>query len=47
MPAEAPVGAQDDPYLRPDLLQRLEQPGQDRPGMLGVVDIRGPQIADQ
>ena len=47
VPAEAAVGAQDDPYLRPDLPQPLDQQGQDRPGMLGAVDVRGPQIADQ
>ncbi len=45
--AEAGIPAQDDPHLRPDPAQAPHQQGQDRPGVFGAVDVRGPQVADQ
>ncbi len=45
--AEAGIPAQDDPHLRPGLAQAPHQQGQDRPGVFGAVDVRGPQVADR
>ncbi len=45
--AEARIGPEDDFHLGPDGTQPLHQSFQDRPGVLGRVDLRGPEIADQ
>jgi hypothetical protein len=39
MAAKAGIGADDDPHLRPDLAQPLDQKRQDRPGVLGGIDL--------
>src|SRR5512142_1079164 len=47
-PAAKPtIGTQDDPNGRPSLSEPLDQQRQERPGVLGTIDITGPEITDQ
>ena len=47
MAAKAAVGAENDLHPRPGPAQALDQQGQYGPGVFGVVDFAGAQIADQ
>src|SRR6516162_10760120 len=44
--AEAAVSPQRDLYFWPAFAQRLDQQGQDRPGMLSRIDVAFAQIAE-
>ena len=47
-PAAKPtIRPQDDPYRRPRLAQASNQQCQDRPGVLGAIEVAGPQLTDQ
>jgi hypothetical protein len=47
VPAKAAVAAQDEAHSRPRLTQLSDQQRQDRPAVLGGVDLGRPQIGDQ
>ena len=45
--AEAAIPSQDDAHTGPRLAEPFDQQRQDRPGMLGSIDLRRAQITDQ
>ena len=47
MAAEAAIPSQDDAHTGPRLTEPFDQQRQDRPGMLGSIDLRRAQITDQ
>jgi hypothetical protein len=47
MAAEARITLKNDAHFGPNLTQSLHQQRQDRPGMLGSIDLAGSQITHQ
>jgi len=47
LPTEPGVGPQDEAHRRPGRPQPLHRQGENHPGMLGAIDLRGPQIRHQ